>query len=161
MVLHNAEIDAAGRLPFWFTDRLSSSAVLYAMALTLIAAIVSGVVPALKVTGRSVGARLRQSASGAGGLRFGGVWTAVIVAQVAVTVAFPATVFFVRSAVVDGQTLDVGFRAAEFLSARLEMDREFQAAVSDAGVKPNSLRMCDRCMKNSSGVWAMKPVLPA
>jgi putative ABC transport system permease protein len=120
--LQVASIDATRRLPFWLVDSLSSSAVLYAIALTLTGAILSGVVPALKVTRRSVEARLRQAAAGAGGLRFGGVWTAVIVAQVAVTVAFPATVFFVRRSVVERQTFDIGFRAAEFLSARLEMD---------------------------------------
>jgi putative ABC transport system permease protein len=114
----------SGRLPFWFTGSLSSSAVLYAITLTVMGAIVSGVLPALKVTGRRVEARLRQTAAGAGGLRFGGVWTAVIVVQVAVTVAFPATVFFVRHGVVEAQTFDVGFSAAEFLSARLEMDLE-------------------------------------
>jgi putative ABC transport system permease protein len=90
------QIDTAGRLPFWFTENLSLPTMLYTIALTLTGAIVSGVVPALKISGRSVEARLRQAAPGAGGLRFGGVWTAVIVAQVAVTVAFPATVFFVR-----------------------------------------------------------------
>jgi predicted permease len=122
--LQVAQVNAAGRLPFWFTNRLSSSAVLYALVLAFIAAIVSGVVPALKMTGRSIESRLRQTAAGAAGLRFGGVWTAVIVIQVAVTVAFPATVFFVRRAVVEAQTFDVGFRVAEFLSARLELDRE-------------------------------------
>ena len=46
----------------------------------------------------------------------------MIVTQVAVTVAFPATAFFVRRQVVQMQSLDVGFPAAEYLSARLEMD---------------------------------------
>jgi len=118
------EIDAEGRLPFWFTGNLAPSTVAYAVGLTLLGAIVSGVVPAFKVTGRGVESRLRQAAAGGGGLRFGGVWTVVIVAQVAVTLAFPAAVFFVRRHVVDVQTFDAGFPAAEYLSARLEMDRE-------------------------------------
>ncbi len=122
--LQVAAVNAGGRLPFWSIPRLSPSSVLYAVALTFSGAIVAGVMPALKLTGRRVEARLRQTAAGGGGLRFGGIWTAVIVAQVAVTVAFPATVFFVRRAVVEGQTFDAGFRAPEFLSARLEMDRE-------------------------------------
>jgi hypothetical protein len=36
---------------------------------------------------RRCSARLKAAPRGGGGLRFGGVWTAVIVAQVAVTVA--------------------------------------------------------------------------
>ena len=57
-----AEIDAGGRLPFWFSDSLAPSTVAYAVGLTLVAAIVSGVVPALKVTGR-----VSRSASASGG----------------------------------------------------------------------------------------------
>jgi hypothetical protein len=97
---------------------------LYTVVLTLIAAAVAGVLPALKMTGRKVDARLRQLAAGGGGLRFGRLWTAVIIAQVALTVAFPAGAFFVRRGVVETQTMDVGFAAEQYLSARLEMDRQ-------------------------------------
>jgi predicted permease len=126
-----AEINSGGRLPFWFSDSLAPSTVAYAVVLTLVAAIVSGVVPALKVTGRVVEARLRQMAPGAGGLRFGGVWTVVIIAQVAVTLAFPASVFLVRRAVVQVQTLAAGFAAAEYLSARLETDGEERLGLTE------------------------------
>jgi hypothetical protein len=61
--------------------------------LTVLAATVAGVMPALKIT-RGMADRLKQTTAGAGGLRFGGVWTVVIVAQVAVTVVFPAIVWF-------------------------------------------------------------------
>ena len=88
-----SEIEAGGRLPFWFNAQLAPMTVLYAGGLTLLGAVIAGVVPALKVTGRRVEARLRQATAGGGGLRFGGVWTAVIVAQVAVTVGFPGDRF--------------------------------------------------------------------
>ena len=118
------EIESGGRLPFWFSDSLAPATVLYAGALAVLGAVIAGVVPALKVTGRRVEARLRQSAAGAGGVQFGGVWTAVIIAQVAVTVAFPATAFFARRHVVEVQSLDGAFSGEEYLSVRLEMDRE-------------------------------------
>ncbi len=115
--------EAGGRLPFWFSANLSPATVLYAILLTLLGAAIAGVVPALKLT-RGLGTRLRQASAGGGGLRLGGVWTAVIVAQVAVTVAFPATAFFMRREVVEIQSADVGFPAGEYLSARLELDLE-------------------------------------
>ena len=118
------EIESEGRLPFWFTASLSPATMLYTVVLTLIAAGVAGVLPALKMTGRKMDARLRQLAAGGGGLRFGRLWTAVIIAQVALTVAFPAGAFFVRRGVVQIQTMDVGFPAEQYLSARLEMDRQ-------------------------------------
>ena len=52
--------------------------------------------------------RLRQAAAeGGNGLRFGGVWTAVIITHVAVTGAFPATAFF--GFTVTAITKNVGF----------------------------------------------------
>jgi putative ABC transport system permease protein len=117
------EADSGRVLPFWFTDALTPSTIAYGAGLTLLAAIIIGVLPALKVTGRSLEARLRSFASGAGGgYRFGGVWTAVIATQVAVTLMFPAAAFFFHGWVVEGQTRDVGVAAERYLTARLELD---------------------------------------
>ncbi|HEU4631316.1 MAG TPA: FtsX-like permease family protein, partial [Gemmatimonadaceae bacterium] len=111
------------KLPFWFHGGLSPATVLYAGALTLLGAVIAGVVPALKVT-RGLGARLKQATAGGGGLKFGGIWTAVIVTQVAVTVAVPLHAYVVQGESVQLRSFDPGMPAAEYLSARLEMDRE-------------------------------------
>ena len=110
-----------GRLPFWFDLSLSPATVLFALGLTVFGSAIAGVMPALKVT-RGMGSRLRQAAAGAGGLQFGGVWTAVIVAQVAVTVAFPAVAYSVQWEMRHIQTFDAGFATEEYLAARIEMD---------------------------------------
>ena len=110
-----------GRFPFWFDLRLSPATVLFAIGLTVLASAIAGVVPALKVT-RGMGSRLRQAASGAGGLQFGGVWTAVIVVQVAVTVAFPAIVWVLQWDLRHTQTFEAGFAAEEYLGVRIERD---------------------------------------
>jgi predicted permease len=110
-----------GRLPFWYDLRVSPQAVLFALGLTVLGSAVAGVTPALKVT-RGMGSRLKQAAAGAGGLQFGGVWTAVIVAQIAVTVAFPAIVYTMQRQVLRIQTFDVGFADDEFLAVRVERD---------------------------------------
>ncbi len=116
------ETERGSAAAFWFNDRLTLSTVVYGVGLTMLVAMIIGVLPALKVTGQALGTRLRQFSAGGGGYRFGGVWTAVIAVQVAVTVMFPATAFFFHRWVVDGQTRDVGFAAQEYLSARLAMD---------------------------------------
>ena len=118
-----AEMLEGAELPFWFQARLSASTVLYALLLTLVAAIIAGVTPALKVT-RSMGTRLKEAGAGGGGLRFGGVWTVVIVSQVALTVAFPVVAMMVRRDSVQVETADLGIPAAEYLTVRMEMDRE-------------------------------------
>jgi putative ABC transport system permease protein len=117
-------LEAEGRsLPFWRSDSLTATTVIYAGALTILSAALISVIPALKVTSRGLQARLRQSTAGGGGFRFGGVWTLVIAAQVAATLAFPAAAFFFHRVVVAGQTGDIGFSTARYLSARLEIDR--------------------------------------
>ena len=121
-------VDAGGRPPFWLTSRISVTTVLYAVGLTIVTAAIAGVLPALKVTGRHIEGQLRQASAGNINARFGGVWTAIIVAQVAVTVAFPATAFFARQHVIGIQAVDVGFPSAHYLSATLRTDREPEAS---------------------------------
>ena len=125
-----AEFLNGKRLPFWFHDGLSPTTVLYAALLTLLGAAVAGVVPALKVT-RGIGGRLKQASAGGGGLKFGGVWTAVIVAQVAVTVAFPVVTYFVRHDAVKLRAVSIGVPPQQYLTLRLEMDREAPDAAAD------------------------------
>ena len=110
-----------GELPFWMDMTVSPMSVLYAIGLTVLAAAIAGVMPALRIT-RGLGAQLRQGTSGAGGVRFSGVWTAVIVAQVAVTVVFPVAVYVSQRETARISNFDVGFTAAEYLGVELGMD---------------------------------------
>jgi predicted permease len=117
----------AGPLPFWFDVRVTPTTVLYAGALTLLGAAIAGVVPARKIT-RGLGARLKAGTAGGGGVRFGGVWTAVIVTQVAFTVAFPVTLFFQQQEGMRIRSHDVGFAAGEYLAMQLTTDAPDSAA---------------------------------
>jgi predicted permease len=115
-----------GPLPFWFDPGVSRAAVLYAGGLTLLGAAIAGVMPARKIT-RGLGERLKQGTAG-GGVRFGGVWTAVIVTQVAFTVAFPVTLFFQQQEAMRIRSHDVGFPTAEYLGVQLDTDAADSAA---------------------------------
>jgi predicted permease len=119
-----------GRLPFWFHSDLSPTTVIYATFLVVFGAAIAGIIPALKVT-RGIESHLRRAAANSGGLQFGGIWTAVIVAQVAVTVAFPVTAFFSWRDAKQVRSAKLGVRASEFLTARLQMDREGAATAGD------------------------------
>jgi putative ABC transport system permease protein len=111
------------KFPFWLQPRLSAPTIVYAALLTILGAVISGVMPALKVT-HGLGARLKAATAGGGGLRFGGVWTAIIVVQVALTVAFPVGAFMARRDRSILETTTVGFADRDYLTFRLEMDRE-------------------------------------
>jgi putative ABC transport system permease protein len=110
-----------GRLPFWLAIRITPAAVLVAVALAVIGAAVAGVMPALKLT-KGLNDRLKQTTAAAGGLRFGGVWTLIIVAQVAVTVAFPALIFWEQSQLRRVQDFDPGYAAERYLTVRIERE---------------------------------------
>lgn len=122
-----------GRLPFWLSVDLSLAAVLWALGLTVLGAAIAGLLPALKVT-RGLGSRLRQEAPGSGGLQFGGVWTAVIVAQVALTVVFPAVALLEHRLLTGLRSYDAGFTASEYLGVRIASD-EGSAATAGPGTE--------------------------
>ena len=115
--------------PFWWNVSLASATIAYVGLLTVIGAAVTGILPALKVTGRDVAARLRQATAGGAAIRFGGMWTAIIVVQVAITVTFLAAASSEgRAAFRDlGASVEVG--AERFLSAQLLMDYDVPAGM--------------------------------
>ena len=110
--------------PFWFEGGLSATTLTYSAWLTLLAAVVAGVVPALKITRTNMEVGLRQASAGAGGIRMGGMWTAVIVAQIAGTVLFTAVAYVVQRQAAGIASAKAAFPAEEYLAVRLEMDRD-------------------------------------
>jgi putative ABC transport system permease protein len=124
-----------GSLPFWYDPHLSLTSVLYAIVITVVGAAVAGVLPALKIT-RGLGSSLKQATAGGGGVKFGGVWTAVIVIQIAFTVAFPVVAYVEQRELRRIQSFDVGFADEEYLAVRLDMDA--------ASVEADSVRMAQR-----------------
>jgi putative ABC transport system permease protein len=110
-----------GEIPFWYDLGLSPETVVYALAITALGAVIAGVLPALKIT-RGLGSQLRQASAGGGGVKFGGVWTVVIIAQVAVTVAFPSVIFIEQRELRRIKSYDIGFAAHEYLGVRLDLD---------------------------------------
>ena len=129
-----------GPLPFWIDTSVSSTTILYAVGLTLFAAAIAGVVPAVKVTSGRAGGRLRSASNGGGGLQFGGVWTVVIVAQVALTTVLPVPLLGVGADVT--RDTPAGFPAEEFLTATLAIDRfDGVAASSDTVPAVRAVRL--------------------
>jgi predicted permease len=121
-------LSGGGPPAFWHHASLSPRTVVYASALTVFSAVIAGVVPGLKITAGGVDSRLRSVTPGGGGLRFGGVWTAVIVVQVAATVTFPVVGWFVRQDAVRIRAYEPLFASEEYLSARLRLNSSVSPA---------------------------------
>jgi predicted permease len=110
------------RPPFWWDYGLSASTLVYAGVLTLVGAVMAGVVPALKATTGSVRPRLTEASSGGGALRFGGIWTAIIVFQVALSVAFLPIAVEQSNVVFARPLATTTFPASEYVTAQLARD---------------------------------------
>ncbi len=118
-----ARTGATAVIPFWMRMNVSGETVAYLAALAVIAALIIGVVPALQLTGKRVQANLQRLAGGNASVRMGKMWTSLIVAEVALTVALLPSAFYLSS-----QSLKTlagpGFPAEQYLSAELGMNRE-------------------------------------
>ena len=75
----------ATSLPFWVDLTLEPATIAYALLLALVAAALIGLLPALKATGASVQRGLQGITSTGGTMKFGGIWSFIIGAQVAFT----------------------------------------------------------------------------
>lgn len=116
-----ATLHIASDLPFWLSFHLSPGAVLYAMTLSVFAAAIVGIVPALQATRRTLQPGLRVIGAGSSGMRLGKIWTVLIVAQVGFAVALlPPAVSSVWQDSRDGLA-GLGFAAEQFLSTQLDM----------------------------------------
>jgi predicted permease len=115
---------------FWWHDGLRFTTLLYVGGLTLLCAVLAGVIPAIKGTARRVQTGLQELSGRGSSLRFAGAWTVVIVLQVAFSVAFlPTAIHEGRDAILASAGGD-GFAAREFLSVRLEVDAESRPSLA-------------------------------
>ncbi|HVH55439.1 MAG TPA: ABC transporter permease [Vicinamibacterales bacterium] len=119
--------NSSERIPYWITPesfRVTPGVILYAAALATFSALIIGVLPALKATGRRVQLGLQQFSARGAGMQLGGTWTALIVLQVAITVAaLPAALYNAEAG------YRVGLRApataaAPLLRATVNMSRD-------------------------------------
>ena len=108
--------------PFWTDYRLSASALAYAAAVTVLAAVITGVMPALRATGRRMPWTLQQVGSRSG-LRLGRTWTTLIVVQVAVAVAAVPIAAALSWSQIRGEFNTPAFPVDQFIVAGVGLDQ--------------------------------------
>jgi putative ABC transport system permease protein len=114
---------ASGGVPFWITPGLKWSTMVYAAGLAAFSAMTLSMLPALRATRTSLQMHLTNRGTGGATLRFGRVWTAAMILQVAVTaVAIPGALEGVTEA---GQKAKIrsAFPGREYLAARIDTNR--------------------------------------
>jgi putative ABC transport system permease protein len=119
-------------LPFWVDLTLEPAAIAYALLLALVAAAMIGLLPALKATGASVQRGLQGITSTGGTMKFGGIWSFIIGAQVAFTLLFVPAAVGIFTNTLNDQSRWVEFPAERYLTFRLSVDNE--ALAGEQGV---------------------------
>ena len=139
--------------PFWWNAALSVETFLYAAVLGVLAALIIGVTPALKATGRDLQGRLRAAGAGSPAMRFGGIWTGVIVVQTALTVIFLAAVVSLGWGVYRGaHAADVSYPPEQILLAEIGGGETAGSAEEYRRLRAESVQALVRGLTNAPGV---------
>src|SRR3954462_14499630 len=119
-------------LPFWVDLKLEPATIAYALLLALVAAALIGLLPALKATGASVQRGLQGITSTGGTIKFGGIWSFIVGAQVAATLLFVPAAVGIFTNTLQQQSRRSAFPAERYLTFALRMDNE--ALAGERGV---------------------------
>jgi putative ABC transport system permease protein len=119
-------------MPDWIDLGVTPRTVLFALVLAVFSAAIVGIIPALKVTGRSVQRNIQRAAANRSGVRFGGLSSVLIVIDV--TLAVVTLGIMVATSEMLIETRDgMGISAARYLWASVALsDAEPDVADADA-----------------------------
>jgi predicted permease len=118
-------------LPYFLELDMPLAAYVYVAILTVLAAVVAGVLPALHATGRRAQDTLKQ-ASGTDGLRLGRVWTAMIIAQVAVAVTGLPAIFSIGWSGIQRGLTKGNYSEESYLAATLSAESDAPAGMPES-----------------------------
>ena len=107
--------------PYWMDMGLTLRSVLLALGLAVICAGVASIVPALKATGRGIQGNLQRSAARGSGIRFGAGSTALIVAEVALSIGFLSLGAALARTVFQNTSGKMGIELEDYLAAELRV----------------------------------------
>jgi predicted permease len=120
-----AAIAGRSALPYWLSLDITGGDLLRALLLAAISATVAGVIPAIRITGRGVHQHMREKS----GVRFGRLTGALIVADIAVSVAAIGFALAIadRSTVGESDRF-AGIPAAEYLAVQFRLPDDARAS---------------------------------
>jgi hypothetical protein len=127
-----ATLITGNNLPFWVDLTLEPATIAYALLLALVASALIGLLPALNATSASIRRGLQGITSTGGTMKFGGIWSFIVGAQVACTLLFVPAAVGIYTTSVRGQSMSAAFPTERYLTFGLRMDNE--ALAGDRGV---------------------------
>ena len=111
--------------PFWIRIAVDPAALLFTLGITLVAALLSGLLPALQVSKTDVGEVLKDEGRGSSSLRLGRLSRFVVIFEVAFSCLLLVGAGLMIRSVLSVRNLDLGFDPAHLFTARVAL---FEAA---------------------------------
>ncbi len=108
--------------PFWMSFDLDGRVLLFAVAVSGLAAIAAGLFPALRATGKGLNTALNEEGRGGStGLRMGKVTSAIVIGEVAVSCGLLIAAGLMIKSVAQLRTIDLPFSVESIFTARLNL----------------------------------------
>lgn len=138
-----AALGGAEALPYWLSLRVTGSTLAWALVLAAGSATVAGVVPAARITGGKIQQSIQRAGAGRSGIRFGGVTSALIVADIALSVIVVGLSVALVERMTDRPTAEVlaGIPAEEFLAVSVRMPEDPMDADGGRDGSPRAERL--------------------
>ncbi len=105
--------------PFWMDFQIDGAVLLFAIALALVAAVLAGILPALKASGAKVNEILKDESRGTSSLRMGKLSKGLVVAEIALSCGLLVGAGLTVKSIVNLRNIDFGFATEEVLTARV------------------------------------------
>lgn len=134
-----ASLAGESALPYWLSLGLTQRTAITAIAFAAVSATLAGALPAIVITGRAIA----QSIGGATRVRFGRLTGALVVADIASSIAAVGLAFAVSGHATDLQVLNraTGIDASRYLAVELHLPEDAATAMAGAGDGGRAERM--------------------
>jgi len=133
-------------MPFWLEYQLDAPVLLFVTGITVVAAMVSGVIPAVQATRGDVTEILKDESRGSSSLRIGRLSRGLVVAEVAFSMGLLVAAGLMTKSVVQLRTFDYPFLHENVFTARVGL---FEADYPDAAERR---RFFDRVEERLAGL---------
>jgi len=111
-------------IPFWMTFELDAPILLFVTGISVLAALVSGLLPAIRATSADVGEVLKDESRGSSSLRIGRLSRGLVIAEVAMSLALLVGSGLMIRSIIDLKSFDYGFPAEEIFTSRIGIFEE-------------------------------------
>ncbi|MDQ6613036.1 MAG: ABC transporter permease [Gemmatimonadota bacterium] len=117
-----------GRMPYWANPRVDLSVLLFALMLAVTAAILAGIVPALKTTASDSSGTLRDNSRGTTDTRANRMMQGLVVVELAVSMGLLVATALLGLSVRNSSNVNMGFETSALFTAQLSVPDSYTPA---------------------------------